>query len=235
MAELRHWRIFDDWGTFIAKGIVYGKPSVKFSDGIDIRTSPIQSAEFDDSGVRIKTRNTLYFLDKNQICINQNNESVEAFAKAFFKDDADLFLSKICEWREPVLRRFMKSGRLLSPDNVYLELSSAFHSFFNDALYKDKSGHLYIEIAHNHVGTFEDSVILQYSGVRWFPEDHGVRFYNTFYIDEPPKTMLKYLKNVGTDPIEVTFTSDKKILLQPGELFEVEQSALLSEQISRGS
>lgn len=222
MAELRHWRIFDDWGTFIAKGIVYGRPSVKFSDGIDIRTSPIQSAEFDDSGLRIKTRNTLYYLDKKHICINLDNESVEAFSKAFFKDDADLFLSKICEWREPVLRRFMKNGRLLSPGNVYLELSSAFHSFFNDALYKDESGCLYVEKAYNHVGTFEDSVILHNSGVRWFAEDRGIKFYNSFYIDEPPKNVLRYLKNVGTDSIEVTFTTDMKILLQPGELFEVE-------------
>lgn len=98
MAELKNWRIHYNWGEFIAYGIVYGMASYKWSEGAGVHTSPISSVEIDESGLHIQTRNTLYFLDKDFINVDQHDDSLNALAQEFFKDDPELFLSKIHKW-----------------------------------------------------------------------------------------------------------------------------------------
>lgn len=95
MAELKNWRIHYDYGEFIAHGLAYGRASYKFGDGAGVHTSPISSVKIDESGLHIQTRNTLYFWDKDFINVDQHDDSLNALAQEFFKDDPELFLSKI--------------------------------------------------------------------------------------------------------------------------------------------
>lgn len=80
MAELKNWYIHYDYGEFIAHGLAYGRASYKFSDGAGVHTSPISSVEIDESGLHIQTRNTLYFLDKDFINVDQHDDSLKALA-----------------------------------------------------------------------------------------------------------------------------------------------------------
>ena len=89
MAELKNWRIHYNCGEFIAHGLAYGRASYKFGDGAGVHTSPISSVEIDESGLHIQTRNTLYFLDKDFINVDQHDDSLNALAQEFFKDDPE--------------------------------------------------------------------------------------------------------------------------------------------------
>lgn len=222
MAELKNWRIHYNWGEFIAYGIVYGMASYKWSEGAGVHTSPISSVEIDESGLHIQTRNTLYFLDKDFINVDQHDDSLNALAQEFFKDDPKLFLSKIHKWLRKAQEDFKKNQTLLGNDTVYLELIPSTDSFFYRALYKDEYGRTHIERAEYHAGDFQDSVILCKSGVRWFPGSRGITFYDRLYIEEPPKDKVGCIKNVGVKPMKVTFATDKEIILQPGELYKAE-------------
>lgn len=122
MAELKNWYIHYNYGEFIAHGLAYGRASYKFSDGADVHTSPISSVEIDESGLHIQTRNTLYFLDKDFINVDQHDDSLNALAQEFFKDDPELFLSKIHKWLSKAQEDFNKNHTLLGNDTVYLEL-----------------------------------------------------------------------------------------------------------------
>ncbi len=222
MAELKNWYIYDKYGKFIAHGIAYGRASRKFDDGTGVHTSSISSTEIVESGLHIQTRNTLYFLDKDCLNVNQHDESLKTFAQEFFKDDPELFLSKIYKWLRKAQENFKENHTLLGNDTVYLELSPATDSFFYRALYKDEYGRVHIERAEHHAGNFQDSAILCKSGVRWFAESRGIKFYDRLYIEEPPKDKVGCIKNVGTKPMKITFVTDKEIILQPGELYKAE-------------
>ncbi len=118
MAELKNWRIHYNCGEFIAYGIVYGMASYKWSEGAGVHTSPISSVEIDESGLHIQTRNTLYFLDKDFINVDQHDDSLKALAQEFFKDDPELFLSKIRKWLRKAQEDFKKNHTLLGNDTV---------------------------------------------------------------------------------------------------------------------
>lgn len=222
MAELKNWRIHYNCGEFIAYGIVYGMASYKWSEGAGVHTLPISSVEIDESGLHIQTRNTLYFLDKDFINVDQHDDSLNALAQEFFKDDPELFLSKIHKWLRKAQEDFKKNQTLLGNDTVYLELIPSTDSFFYRALYKDEYGRTHIERAEYHAGDFQDSVILCKSGVRWFPGSRGITFYDRLYIEEPPKDKVGCIKNVGVKPMKITFVTDKEIILQPGELYKAQ-------------
>ena len=105
MAELKNWYIHYDYGEFIAHGLAYGRASYKFGDGAGVHTSPISSVEIDESGLHIQTRNTLYFLDKDFINVDQHDDSLNALAQEFFKDDPELFLSNGYARHRRILRK----------------------------------------------------------------------------------------------------------------------------------
>ena len=63
-----------------------------------------------------------HFLDKDFINVDQHDDSLNALAQEFFKDDPELFLSKIHKWLRKAQEDFKKNQTLLGNDTVYIEL-----------------------------------------------------------------------------------------------------------------
>lgn len=218
MVELKNWHISKTIKSFVANGIVYGHSSPKCCDGTDIHTSIIISAKMDEAGIILQTRNNEYILKKECIDFCCPTDILNDFVKEYFKDNADFVQAELQKWIDERKAKLMEKGGLLSSNTLYLELAADIYNCFNSGLFMNESGELLIEQAYDHIGMFKDSTILSHSNVRWFTNSDGVEFYNTLYDSE--RKAFGYIRNVGSEPLAVSFTWGETVTIQPDELYE---------------
>ncbi len=161
----------------------------------------------------------------------ERDEAVRDFCEHFgFAELADEMISAKNERIRLLEEKIERLKQMLPENTLYLALRDSGYYFHYGVYNVDgKIGNCEM---YSHSGTFQDSIIV-YGGkdmdmvdlVRFFPlEKSSVRFYQTLMqIDEHPVdgTLLGYLFNSGTSPLNVQFTWGKHILLQPGEETEV--------------
>lgn len=218
MPTLENWKIII-YGTELEKmrlnGTVFGHISPRCYDGMFINTSHIISAKDEGETLAVQTKNTLYTLRKEDMSLQATPEIIGKFAEKFLPESAE----ELAELAERKHREFLENGNALEPNTLYLELSSQRENYFSAALYRDRNGELHVEVAREHIGTFQDSVILEHSGVRWFPKSGGVEFYRSVnQLSESEEQVCGYIRNVGTEPISVTYSWGDTDVIKSGEL-----------------
>lgn len=221
MPTLENWKIIV-YGTEHEKmrlnGTVFGHSKPTCYDGMFVNTSHIISAKDEGETLAVQTRNTLYTLRKEDMSLQATPEIIRKFAERFLPESAE----ELTEITERKHREFLENGNALQPNRLFLELSSQRRNYFSGALYRDRNGELHIEEAREHIGMFQDSVILEHSGVRWFPKYGGVEFYRSMnQMSESEEQVWGYIRNVGTEPISVTYSWGDTDVLQSGELRNV--------------
>lgn len=221
MPTLENWKIIV-YGTEHEKmrlnGIVFGHSKPTCYDGMFINTSHIESAKNEGKTLAVQTRNTLYTLRKEDMSLQATPEIIGKFAEKFLPENAE----ELAELVERKHREFLENGNALEPNTLYLELSSQRGNYFSAALFRDRNGELHVEEAREHIGMFQDSVILAYSGVRWFPKSGGVEFYRSMnQMSDSFEPVSGCIRNVGTEPISVKFSWGETHVIQSGELLNV--------------
>lgn len=202
---------------YYLKGHVYGHHKPNCPDGTYVHTSAIISAELNGETLGVKTRHSLYLIEKSEMDAIISADTVEKFCEKFLGGNTDFVKAAQKKHAE-----FMMNSSLISSGMLYLQLAAGRDNFFAGALFCDTDGTLQEDYATVHVGMFDDSVILINSGVRWFLRSRGVEFYKTLYgAPAYEKTVLGYIRNVGVVPITVTFSFGDTVTIMPDELFEV--------------
>ena len=219
--KLKNWTIKTEQGRenviYYLKGNVYGHTKPTCPDGTYIHTSSIISAEDRGNMLAVNTKHSLYIVRKNDMDTTIYVDLVKEFCEKFLGGSYDL-----AEKAQFAHSEFLKNGELIKPGMLYLQLATGRENFFAGALYRDADGTVKDDYAAVHVGTFDDSVIMMNTGVRWFLTRNGVEFYQTLYSavahHEP---VLGFIRNVGVTPLSVTFSFGGTATIMPGELYEV--------------
>lgn len=246
---LKNWhitkRIKDNEIVYYAYGIVYGHKKSKCYDGMLIHTSRIQRIDLSGNNtLEIRTRNTVYHADLDEYgTITDVDNALAGFeysssdgdytenAFGYFNVPPEVF-SKITELRKgrcEQRRLYIESfGEKLSDGETYLALSDDEDSYFDFGISK-QSGNTEILRKSEHIGTFQDSVLIMSSDcnivTRYFPlAVKSVEFYENLCSKQNNMavgTRLGYLKNTGKVALHIRFSWGKVIKLNADEETEV--------------
>lgn len=219
--RLRKWVIRtarkDDDIIYYLKGYVYGHHKPNCRDGTYVHTSAIISAELNGETLGVKTKHSLYLIEKSEMDAIISLDTVKKFCEKFLGGNTDFV-----EAAQKKHAEFMMNSSLISSGMLYLQLAAGRDNFFAGALFCDTDGTSEMDYAVVHVGMFEDSVMLINSKVCWFNRSGGVEFYKTLYYALAFKRkILGYIRNVGVAPITVTFSFGDTVTIMPDELYEV--------------
>lgn len=232
MVELKNWFVGkrgSSEGEFYLNGVVYGHTSPRCKDGTYIHTSMIMSIADKGDSLEFCTRNTVYTLNKRNIAANTGlseddfkNNLFDCFALCM-GNSGNAAAQELLDIIQTKQQRSREKADALGNEMFWLELSADCEYYFDNAYFKSASGKLLMTTMHVHVGTFQDSVILEECHLRYFPyQKNSLQFYHTLYEmfseeTETPKRLLGYIYNSGSTPLRVKFTWGKTIEIKPGE------------------
>lgn len=229
MLTLKNWYIVRSGEYYLAKGVVYGHTSPRCPDGLFIHTSVIEEITESGDKLLIKTHNSVYTVFKKDVAgdlgkfdygYGDNQESLSSCFTELSKENGEALAAEILSIAERKQADLMKLAEKLDRNMLYLNISADCQYYFDSAIFKDKDGSLLEEKYYVHIGTFQDSVILRESDVRYLPhQDGNLRFYVTLY-DMPAETsdeLKGFLRNSGSVPMRVCFTWGKCIELLPDQ------------------
>lgn len=222
MPIIKNWFIKERDGYLVISGNVFEHPTLSI-DGIIIKTSIILSAEITDYGLEIMTYKNKYFLPKDCVSMKYDETYLERFADVYFGYKAGAFMSAFNDWLEESRLKAEQDADILENGMLYLEMSpTIYNKNFVRGLYRNEESEIIEDYMIEYPSLEQDSVILGVSGVRWFPGNNAVTFYkDAFSHKASPDRILGYIRNVGSRPLEVTFSWGNSIIIQPGELYRV--------------
>ena len=241
MAELKSWSIYSagepEEEIFFLGGAVFGHTSPHCKDGTYTRTTTIESMTDKGDELEVCTKNTIYTLKKQNIASNKDlseerrKDVLCRCLTRFMGDLGNAIAQELMNINQAKRQRSMERAQALGYNMFWLELSPDCHYYFDKAYYKLKTGEVLSDEKLVHVGTFQDSVILDGCGVRYFPyQQNSLKFYNTFPVmlmGEPEApTLWGYIYNSGSTPLRVKFTWGKTIEILPGETVPFDKDEL---------
>lgn len=223
MAILNNWFIDD---TNYLHGNVAGHP--KLPNGMFVDTTRVQNFVLKDTCIEAQTRNTLYILPFEK-CSNDYTENTFEQIKKVFGEDTVTKIQKCMSVYKCKRAEDMKAiGEQLQNNEYLLDISVNSNYYFDGGLYKDSAGNLHEIVESVHIGTFQDSVILSthteddWDGMRYFPyAGNRLEFYEQLWKNEDRAQVQGYIRNTGSEPIEVMFIWGKGVKIEPGSKIEV--------------
>lgn len=211
--SLHNWYIntheSENGTDYIGHGIVTGH--YRLPDSCFIHTSKIRmiSVNFKEDELIITTRNSIYHCPL-EYC-NWEKQEENAYIIPNYKKIKELYKDKIAYPK-------------IEPGNVLLVLANYCEYYFHSLYYvpadsKDQKPCAYQ--GHPHIGTFQDSFLIDVTGqpidLRYFPHYQNIEFYA-----ESTNGLPLFLENIG-DAVLYAKTSVGTIKLNPGERKEVKK------------
>lgn len=241
MAELKCWSIYSagesEEEIFFLGGAVFGHTSPHCKDGTYTRTTTIERMTDKGDELEVCTKNTIYTLKKQNIASNKDlseerrKDVLCRCLTRFMGDLGNAIAQELMNINQAKRQRSMERAQALGYNMFWLELSPDCHYYFDKAYYKNTTGEVLSDEKLVHVGTFQDSVILEGCDVRYFPyQQNSLKFYNTLPVmlmgePEAPK-QWGYIYNSGSTPLRVKFTWGKTIEIKPGETVPFDRAEL---------
>ena len=196
------------------------------------------SARYVGGTLEICTVNSQWFTaDKEDIFVSLDGSAEETdgmnvlreFCWEFLGERAGIAFSELEQSFARRTEEVRSIADMLQQGTLYLEVSSECRGWFSRGFFRKKEGEFTEERYCPHSGMFQDSIILDLSGVRYFPKwMHTIEFYNSIH-DLPGDrkildgTVLGYIHNAGKEPFLVIFTWGAETYLHPGETVKVVQ------------
>lgn len=195
MMKLEKWHL--EKGTFtVAWGVVYGHDRI--ADGILIHTSPVVSIDLDAENKRLEVKTetgNLYDLafediEDEPISFEDTKDSLKRFdISTDFLNEAKILAE------EKQHRELLRADSMMVDGDLLLEAAGAevVRAYFK------KEGKVHLLRISYHSGMFQDSVIIQKSGVadfRYFPQLDSME---TYHISDGIKRLA--IKNIGNSNI----------------------------------
>ena len=251
MTTLKKWKIIKYGDDYVLEGVVYGHYRKRCYDGRSIITSIIESAEVKENELIVHTMNTEYHLSYSEFSNFQhyaNDEFLTRFATEMCKKDAEELINYIMNAAESNMETFLNvADKKLSDNMLYLEVTTDFLYKCNFAVYKTSNGNVNLTSVCNNLFCNE-VIISDVSGecsVRYTEDFDYIKFHNTLFAaipDEklcnPDGTTLGYIKNIGSEVINIYFSWGKIIDIEPdtdievvygmGEVYDVDKFEWLS-------
>lgn len=186
--ELRGWYISDSWGSWLARGSVYGHP--KFKDGQRIHTSAIVSIVPGETSMVVMTKNSTYVCQYDE-CLDSTLD--------FLKDTRLIQEGNADDIRQCILtyvsaRLSAEESKIFAsiPANVdcMVLVLTNFKGLYLDRCIKRCDGDISLVECFPHLGMFQDSVsaVDHASGVdvRYMPMGGGfLKFYSWDAVHTP--------------------------------------------------
>jgi hypothetical protein len=195
-----YWKLFIVDGRYVqAYGVVANHP--RFSDGTFIYTSSVRTAEFGEDGqsVNLRTKSgSFYQLAVSDIDIDHEDFIADTRSAFEYLGVDTSFLKDIQDFVEnQALKADADIGATLENGDLYLRFvgTSAVLAYFK----ADKS--VLRLRPYTHVGTRQDSIMLQARGIvdyRYFPQEFQT--ITTYHRSDGILRLV--IENAGTTPIE---------------------------------
>lgn len=233
MTTLKSWEIVRYGDEYLLAGVVYGHYSRYCFDGRTIRTSIIESVEIAEDEMIIWTQNTEYHLlyeEFNNSLEYEQDEVFMSFVDQYCGESSDELFKHIAKAKTDKEKFYLEvADNKLANNTLYLEVSRNSLYKYRFAVYKNSEGKSVF--AHRISNTGGEIIITDAAGecIVGYEEDYEyIKFHNTLFAaipDEklynPDGTELGYIKNVGTDFINVYFSWGKRIEIAPDMEFKV--------------
>lgn len=233
--ELKSWYFYfvDEEEYLIAYGNAYDNP--KFYRGQFIHTSMVMSIEMLEDRLRIHTRNSVYdCLYEEYVGQSMNFAETDYFPMPEPREEnGEKLKEKLAVSHKEKLERDEQALTDGVADEDYclvFEFSTEEEYYFKSVYVKEHGEEFYSRDHHVHVGTFQDSVLIEsvYEDencefdYRFFPYmDNHLEFYS--FTDFGGKM---FVKNSGEQPLEVKLPFGR-FLIPPGECYPVGKDTVL--------
>lgn len=230
MADLLNWGVVNYWGSNVLSGVVIGHPKLK--DGTVIRSSEIETitAIESDRLEAVTYSGTHYKLITNEINVADDifENTVDWLKKSGISDDIIGNIKKTKTNKDEELIKRLDSELIDGELQIGMAGNQVVYAYYKDGSKVKKCSN------YTHVGTFQDSVLIQLANkvdFRYFPRAIDCEIYH--WSDE----LKVKIENKGES--RITFSGNgKTTVIETGTVQELstdmEQEGLMSPDCVNG-
>lgn len=220
MADLINWSITEKDDKYHLHGNVSGHS--KLPNGMYINTTSGRQFEITDEALIVQTKNTLYKLPLGRISVDFLRDGRDIILKKFGQDVLDRIITAAQDEQCRITERINNISNRIDNDTVYLAFSSDVEYYFDFGIHKDLNGTTAAIEKSEHIGMFQDSVLLHSDSTTlysYFPyADNRIEFYGCSDDDYRKEgQLLGYIANTGEKAVKIMFTWGVSVSLMAGE------------------
>lgn len=231
MIILEKWFITYNGMGYNAIGVVYGHTSPNCTDGTEIHTSLIESAEEEEDGLILRTLNSEYHVSYDEMDCEYLDplRSLRIFERFWAKHGSGGIPAEVVARYSDMDTELFAERRSIEerlPEGaLFLELHDEYEFYFRQAVYKSAGGAtVHIPRLHDldtHKGNFV--AVVGYI-VSFIPYDDGnIEFLSRSALSFKDPGMLGIIRNSGSGALNIRFSWGRTVIIAPDSEIEVSE------------